>query len=122
VAKFNHPGDGSKSHAGLAYSEVGDKTVQLMEVQGLNEEKAFVMALNARWHIAPEGSDDTHSPTRATAGLGQAFTLPDCPRRTFSMPWPNGGATRRSTGPATLVPTLNRRYIGWSPADRLRTN
>ncbi|MHC4400911.1 MAG: CehA/McbA family metallohydrolase [Planctomycetota bacterium] len=62
VAKFNHPGDGTKSHAGLAYSEVGDKTVQLMEVRKLEEEQAFLRALKHGWHIAPEGSDDTHGP------------------------------------------------------------
>jgi hypothetical protein len=62
VTKFNHPGDGSKSHAGLAYSAIGDKTVQLMEVRQPKEEQAFIRALNNGWHIAPEGSDDTHSP------------------------------------------------------------
>ncbi len=62
VAKFNHPGDGSQSHAGLAYSEIGDRAVQLMEVRTDDEEKAFVRALNNGWHIAPEGSDDTHAP------------------------------------------------------------
>jgi hypothetical protein len=60
VTKFNHPGDGTVSHSGLEYSEVGDKTVQLMEVRGLPEEKAFIRALNFGWHIAPEGSSDTH--------------------------------------------------------------
>jgi hypothetical protein len=62
VLKFNHPGDGSQTHDGLAYSEVGDKAVQLMEVRGEKEEQAFIRALNNGWHIAPDGSDDTHSP------------------------------------------------------------
>jgi hypothetical protein len=61
VVKFNHPGDGSKTHDGLAYSEVGDRAVQLMEVRTEQEEQALVRALNNGWHIAPEGSDDTHS-------------------------------------------------------------
>jgi hypothetical protein len=61
VTKFNHPGDGSKSHAGLAYSELGDRTVQLMEVRSDTEQVAFIRALNNGWHLAPEGSDDTHS-------------------------------------------------------------
>ena len=61
VTKFNHPGDGTVSHSGLEYSAIGDKTVQLMEVRGLPEEKAFLRALNFGWHIAPEGSSDTHS-------------------------------------------------------------
>ncbi|MCF7730605.1 MAG: CehA/McbA family metallohydrolase [Akkermansiaceae bacterium] len=62
LAKFNHPGDGSKSHGGLAYSEAGDKAIQLMEVRSDQEEKAFIRALGLGWHIAPDGSDDTHSP------------------------------------------------------------
>jgi len=61
VTKFNHPGDGTASHSGLEYSEIGDKTVQLMEVRGAAEEKAFVRALNFGWHIAPDGSSDTHA-------------------------------------------------------------
>jgi hypothetical protein len=62
VAKFNHPGDGTRSHSGLEYSKTGDQTVQMMEVRTADEEKAFIRALDAGWHIAPEGSDDTHSP------------------------------------------------------------
>ncbi len=62
VAKFNHPGDGTQSHSGLAYSEIGDRTVQMMEVRRVEEEKAYIRALNLGWHIAPDGSDDTHGP------------------------------------------------------------
>ena len=62
VLKFNHPGDGTKSHGGLAYSELGDKVVQLMEVRNPDEEKAFRRALRLGWHLAPDGSTDTHSP------------------------------------------------------------
>ncbi|MGB9688579.1 CehA/McbA family metallohydrolase [Thermogutta sp.] len=62
VLKFNHPGDGTISHGGLAYSELGDKVVQLMEVRNLAEEKAFRRALRLGWHLAPDGSTDTHSP------------------------------------------------------------
>ncbi|HPU07124.1 MAG TPA: CehA/McbA family metallohydrolase [Thermogutta sp.] len=62
VLKFNHPGDGTKSHDGLAYSELGDKVVQLMEVRNPVEEQAFQRALRLGWHIAPEGSTDTHGP------------------------------------------------------------
>ena len=73
VTKFNHPGDGTESHGGLAYSEVGDKAVQLMEVRNQKEEKAYIRALNQGWHLAPEGSDDTHSPdwgnARAWSGI-----------------------------------------------------
>ncbi len=73
VAKFNHPGDGTESHGGLAYSEVGDRAVQLMEVRHPTEEKAYLRALKLGWHLAPDGSDDTHSPnwgsTRAWTGV-----------------------------------------------------
>jgi hypothetical protein len=62
VVKFNHPGDGSKVFDGLAYSEVGDRAVQMMEVRSADEEKAFIRALSLGWHIAPDGSDDTHGP------------------------------------------------------------
>ena len=62
VVKFNHPGRGDKVFDGLAYSEAGDKAVQLMEVRKPKEEKAFIRALKNGWHIAPEGSDDTHEP------------------------------------------------------------
>ncbi|NLS97605.1 MAG: CehA/McbA family metallohydrolase [Planctomycetaceae bacterium] len=62
TTKFNHPGDGTVSHDGLAYSEVGDKSVELMEVRQAKEEQAFIRALNLGWHLAPDGSDDTHSP------------------------------------------------------------
>jgi hypothetical protein len=61
TAKFNHPGDGSKVFDGMAYSEIGDKAIQLMEVRREQEEMAFIRALNQGWHIAPDGSDDTHS-------------------------------------------------------------
>ena len=60
VLKFNHPGDGTISHSGLEYSENADKTVQLMEVRGEKEEQAFIRALNNGWHIAPDGSHNSH--------------------------------------------------------------
>lgn len=60
VCKFNHPGTGEDVFNGMAYSEVGDRTVQLMEVRRDKEEQAYILALNNGWHIAPDGSDDTH--------------------------------------------------------------
>ncbi len=63
ICKFNHPGDGTEVYNGLAYSEVGDRAVQLMEVRRDTEEQAYLRALKAGWHIAPDGSDDTHGPT-----------------------------------------------------------
>lgn len=36
--------------------------MQLMEVRQEKEQIAFIRALDNGWHLAPEGSDDTHSP------------------------------------------------------------
>jgi hypothetical protein len=60
ICKFNHPGNGEKVFNAMAYSEVGDRAVQLMEVRRAEEEKAYILALKQGWHIAPDGSDDTH--------------------------------------------------------------
>jgi len=76
VLKFNHPGDGTKDHGGLAYSEVGDKAVQLMEVRNPVEEQAFQRALRLGWHIAPEGSTDTHSPNWGNTGTWTGIWAP----------------------------------------------
>lgn len=81
VTKFNHPGDGSTKHDGLKYSEIGDKTVQLMEVRQVTEEKAFIRALNNGWHIAPEGSDDTHSPNWGNCGRWTGILAPGLSKR-----------------------------------------
>jgi len=67
LAKFSHPGDGTKSHGELDYSEAGDRAVQLMEVRSEKEEQAYIRALRNGWHLAPEGSDDTHSPNWVNA-------------------------------------------------------
>ena len=81
ILKFNHPGDGSKSHDGLAYSEVGDKAVQMMEVRRPTEETAFIRALKNGWHIAPEGSDDTHSPNWGNCGRWTVILAPGLSQR-----------------------------------------
>ncbi|MCS7306850.1 MAG: CehA/McbA family metallohydrolase [Thermoguttaceae bacterium] len=60
VAKFNHPGDGTTYFDGLAYSEIGDQAVQLIEVRNPQEELAYRRALRLGWHLAPDGSTDTH--------------------------------------------------------------
>jgi len=62
ICKFNHPGRGDKVFNGLAYSQIGDKAIQLMEVRREEEEEAYIRALGLGWHIAPDGSDDTHRP------------------------------------------------------------
>lgn len=81
VAKFNHPGTGEKSHGGLEYSAVGDKAVQMMEVRSDTEEQAFIRALNAGWHLAPEGSTDTHSPTWGNTGRWTGILAPGLSKR-----------------------------------------
>jgi hypothetical protein len=73
TCKFNHPNNGEKVFNGLAYSAIGDRAVQLMEVRKEEEEKAYIRALKLGWHIAPDGADDTHSPNwgkqRAWSGI-----------------------------------------------------
>ena len=63
IAKINHPGKGTGVFNALAYSEVGDRAIELMEVRSPDEEQAYIRALNLGWHLAPDGSDDTHRPT-----------------------------------------------------------
>lgn len=63
IAKINHPADGTVVFGGLAYSEEGDRAVELMEVRSPIEELAYIRALNLGWHLGPDGSDDTHKPT-----------------------------------------------------------
>ena len=81
VAKFNHPGTGEQSHSGLEYSEVGDKAIELMEVRGPEEEQAFIRALKLGWHIAPDGSDDTHSPNWGNCGRWTGMLAPALSKR-----------------------------------------
>ncbi len=81
VLKFNHPGDGTVTHDGLAYSEAGDKAMQLMEVRSDVEEKAFIRALNNGWHIAPDGSDDTHSPNWGNVKTWTGILVPGLSER-----------------------------------------
>lgn len=81
TAKFNHPGDGSKVFNGMAYSEAGDKAIQLIEVRREEEEMAFIKALNQGWHIAPDGSDDTHSANWGKAWCWTGMMMPGLSRR-----------------------------------------
>ena len=80
VAKFNHPGDGTKSHAALEYSKAGDKAIQLMEVRSEKEEQAFIRALQKGWHLAPDGSDDTHGPNWGNARAWTGILAPGLSR------------------------------------------
>ncbi len=80
VAKINHPGRGADVFDGLAYSEIADQAVQLMEVRGDNEEQAYLRALAAGWHLGPDGSDDNHAGTWGTAGTWMAVVMPGLSR------------------------------------------
>ena len=81
VVKFNHPGDGSGVFNGMAYSQVGDRALQLMEVRREKEEQAFVRALDQGWHIAPDGSDDTHSANWGNVRSWTGILMPGLSRR-----------------------------------------
>ena len=81
VVKFNHPGTGDKAFDGLAYSDAGDRAVQLMEVRGPEEEEAFIRALNNGWHIAPDGSDDTHEANWGNCGTWTGIVAPGLCKR-----------------------------------------
>jgi len=81
VCKFNHPGTGEKVFHGMAYSEVGDRAVQLMEVRRDEEEQAFILALNQGWHIAPDGSDDTHGPNWGSRFAWSGILAPGLSKR-----------------------------------------
>ena len=81
ICKFNHPGNGTKHHGALAYSVNGDKAVQLMEVRSANEEKAYIRALKLGWHIAPDGSDDTHGANWGTRRAWSGILAPGLSQR-----------------------------------------
>jgi hypothetical protein len=81
ICKFNHPGDGSKVFNGLAYSETGDRALQLMEVRRPTEEQAYIRALQLGWHIAPDGSDDTHGPNWGSRFAWSGILAPGLTKR-----------------------------------------
>lgn len=80
IAKINHPGRGADVFDGLAYSELADQAVQLIEVRNDNEEQAYLRALAAGWHLGPDGSDDNHAGTWGTAGTWMAVVMPGLSR------------------------------------------
>ena len=81
TCKFNHPGTGEKVFNAMAYSEVGDKAVQLMEVRRPEEETAYIRALKLGWHIAPDGSDDTHGPNWGSRFAWSGVLMPGLSKR-----------------------------------------
>jgi hypothetical protein len=81
ICKFNHPGRGDKVFNGMEYSRVGDEALQLMEVRRDTEEQAYIRALKLGWHIAPDGSDDTHSPNWGTKFAWSGILAPGLSKR-----------------------------------------
>ncbi|MHC4403656.1 MAG: CehA/McbA family metallohydrolase [Planctomycetota bacterium] len=81
VVKFNHPGDGTEVFDGLAYSEVGDRAVQMIEVRDAVEEQAYLRALELGWHVAPDGSSDTHGLNWGNAGTWTGIVAPGLSQR-----------------------------------------
>jgi len=81
ICKFNHPGRGDKVFGGMAYSQIGDKAVQLMEVRRAEEEQAYIRALKLGWHIAPDGSDDTHRPNWGSSFAWTGILAPGLSKR-----------------------------------------
>ena len=81
TCKLNHPGTGEKVFNGMAYSEIGDRAVQLMEVRREEEETAYIRALKLGWHIAPDGSDDTHNPSWGSRFAWSGVLMPGLSKR-----------------------------------------
>ncbi len=81
VLKINHPGPGTNVFNALAYSEVGDRAVELMEVRRAQEQEAYVRALKLGWHLAPDGADDTHSPNWGNVKSWSGIWAPGLSRR-----------------------------------------
>ena len=102
IVKFNHP-TGDELFDRFAYSEVGDKAVQLIEVhsrkpsaEGIayfkelalknvwhmaSEESAYILALKNGWHLAPDGSDDQHKAKWGNCGTWTAILAPGLSKR-----------------------------------------
>ena len=85
ILKICHPGDG-KVFNGLAYSQIRDATTSLVEVRSDLEETSYLKMLKLGWHVAPDGSTDSH----------KAY-------------W--GNRTPRHTWTCILSPRLDRRSI-----------
>lgn len=80
LAKFNHPGWRDTTFNDFAYSEDGDSAIQLMEVRSDGEMGWFIKALDLGWHLAPDGSDDTHREQWGTSNLWTVALAPGLSR------------------------------------------
>ncbi len=81
VVKINHPGPGTNVFNALAYSEIGDRAVELIEVRRAQEQEAYVRALKLGWHLAPDGADDTHSANWGNVKSWSGIWAPGLSRR-----------------------------------------
>lgn len=61
VLQVNHAASAKWNFNGLPYNEAGDKVVRLFEVRRDEEDEVFRRALASGWHVAPTGTDDSHS-------------------------------------------------------------
>lgn len=80
AAKFNHPGWRDTTFEDFAYSATGDSVIQLMEVRNDSEMGWFIKALDLGWHLAPDGSDDTHREQWGNSGLWTVVLAPGLSR------------------------------------------
>jgi hypothetical protein len=80
LAKFNHPGWRDTTFEDFAYSAEGDSAIQLMEVRSDAEMRWMIEALDLGWHIAPDGSDDTHRERWGTSNLWTVVLAPGLSR------------------------------------------
>ncbi|HCN75994.1 MAG TPA: hypothetical protein DIT13_02220 [Verrucomicrobiales bacterium] len=61
IVQVNHAASAKWNFNGLPYNETGDKVVKLFEVRRDEEDEVFRRALANGWHVAPTGTDDSHS-------------------------------------------------------------
>ncbi len=80
LAKFNHPGWRDTNFEKFACSEEGDAAIQLMEVRNDTEMGWMIKALDLGWHIAPDGSDDTHIEQWGTSHMWTVALAPGLSR------------------------------------------
>jgi hypothetical protein len=61
ILQVNHASSDKWNFNGLPYNATGDKVVRLFEVRSDKEDEVFRRALASGWHVAPTGTDDSHT-------------------------------------------------------------
>ena len=69
LAQFNHPIPGN--YRSFAYSDSGDASVALFEMQDSNQAERYHIALDNGWHVGMAANQDNH---HANWGAGNALT------------------------------------------------